>query len=122
MMKERDCFAVSLSLGDEEMWYHNTNINKLPCYFLTTDINEIKSQKKYTVQIKERELNILNLDYSKSRDLIDSGNENDFSKLCTKKMRKKILDLGYNAVTWTDAKGKNLALLKPELILEFQEV
>lgn len=122
MMKERDCKAVSLSLGDEKMWYHNTNINKLPNYFLTTDINEIKSQKKYTVQIKERELNILNLDYSKSRDLIDSGNENDFSKLCTKKIRSKLLNLGYNAVSWTDDKGKKLALLKPELILEFQEV
>lgn len=105
-----------------KMWYHNTNINKLPCYFLTTDINEIKSQKKYTVQIKERELNILNLDYSKSRDLIDSGNENDFSKLCTKKIRSKLLNLGYNAVSWTDDKGKKLALLKPELILEFQEI
>lgn len=104
------------------MWYHNTNINKLPCYFLTTNISEIKSQKKYAVKIKERELNILNLDYSKSRDLIDSGNENDFSKLYTKKMRKKILDLGYNAVAWTDAKGKKLALQKPELILEFAEV
>lgn len=57
------------------IWYHNTNINKLPCYFLTTNISEIKSQKKYAVKIKERELNILNLDYSKSRDLIDSDNE-----------------------------------------------
>lgn len=104
------------------MWYHNTNINKLPNYFLTTDINEIKSQKKYTVQIKERELNILNLDYSKSRDLIDSDNENDFSKICTKKMRKKVLDLGYNAVAWIDEKGKKLALLKPELIIGFAEV
>lgn len=123
MRKERDCFAVSLSLGDDKMiWYHNTNISKLPNYFLTTDINEIKSQQKYAVQIKERELNILNLDYSKSRDLVESSNENDFSKLCTKKMRKKVLDLGYNAVSWTGEKGKNLALLKPELILEFQEI
>lgn len=104
------------------MWYHNTNISKLPNYFLTTDINEIKSQKKYTVQIKERELNILNLDYSKSRDLIESDKENDFSKLCTKKIRSKLLNLGYNAVAWTDDKSKKLALLKPELILEFAEV
>lgn len=104
------------------IWYRNTNINKLPCYFLTTDISEIKSQKKYAVQIKERELNILNLDYSKSRDLIESSNENDFSKLCTKKIRSKLLNLGYNAVSWTDDKGKKLALLKLELILEFAEV
>lgn len=122
MMKERDCKAVSLSLGDEEMWYHNTNINKLPCYFLTDNVEEIHSSKKYMIKVKKSDLYILNLDYSKSRDLIESSNENDFSKLYTKKMRKKILDLGYNAVTWTDAKGKNLALLKPELILEFQEI
>lgn len=89
---------------------------------MTTDTNEIKSQKKYAVQIKERELNILNLDYSKSRDLIDSDNENDFSKVCTKKIRKNLLDLGYNSVSWTDDKGKKLALLKLELILEFAEV
>lgn len=104
------------------IWYHNTNINKLPCYFLTTDISEIKSQKKYPVKIKERELNILNLDYSKSRDLIDSDNETHFSKVCTKKIRKNLLDLGYNSVSWTDDKGKKLALLKPELIIGFAEV
>lgn len=104
------------------MWYHNTNINKLPCYFLTDNVEEIHSQQKYAVQIKERELNILNLDYSKSRDLIESSNENDFSKICTKKIRSKLLNLGYNAVSWTDDKGKKLALLKPELILGFAEV
>ena len=53
---------------------------------------------------------------------IDSDNENDFSKVCTKKIRKNLLDLGYNSVSWTDDKGKKLALLKPELIIGFAEV
>lgn len=89
---------------------------------MTDNVEEIHSSKKYMIKVKKSDLYILNLDYSKSRDLIDSDNENDFSKLYTKKMRKKILDLGYNAVAWTDAKGKKLAVLKPKLILEFAEV